>query len=75
MPDCQRMSGCIFVKNGLNAEPQDPTAIEMIETFCKGDNTSCARNMIASTLSPADVPTEMQPVDADWAQEIIAECE
>jgi hypothetical protein len=69
------MSGCIFVKNGLKAVPQDQTAIEMIETFCKGDNTSCARNMIAGMLSPADVPTDMTPTDANWAQEIIAECE
>ncbi len=41
----------------------------------KGDNTSCARNMIAGMLSPADVPAAMLPTDADWAQEIIAECE
>lgn len=75
MPDCKRIDGCIFVKNGLAAEDTDAELTDMIETFCRGDNTSCARNMIASMLSPADVPAVMLPTDVEWAQEIITECE
>jgi len=75
MPDCKRIEGCIFVKNGLAEEDIDSEVMEMIEMFCRGNNTSCARNMIASMLSPADVPTTMLPTDVEWAQEIIAECE
>ena len=71
MADCPSLAGCIFFNDKM--EQKLGMAELYKKRYCKGDNTKCARFMVASTLGKGTVPSSLYPNQTDVAQKLIAE--
>jgi hypothetical protein len=68
MANCGRLSRCSFV-NSLKYLPK--TAAHLLATYCRGDNTNCARLLVLSKgLKP---PDDLLPNEKDEAARLVAE--
>jgi hypothetical protein len=70
MADCECLPGCLFFNNKMSDMPV--TAERLKNHYCKGDNTECARHMIAVTKGKAAVPIDMFPQNIDRAKAMLA---
>lgn len=69
MPDCPRIGDCPFFADRLNNMPV--LAEQMKKKYCKGDNSNCARHIVASKLGRELVPADLFPAHTDRAQKLI----
>jgi hypothetical protein len=69
MADCDCLQGCIFFNDKMAEIPV--TAERLKARYCKGDNTECARHMIAVAKGKSVVPTDLFPHDIERAKKIL----
>jgi hypothetical protein len=66
---CQLLSTCIFFNDRM---PNMPGMVELYKSsYCKGDNSFCARYRVFSAIGREGVPADMFPNDRDRADRII----
>ena len=69
MVGCALLPGCIFFNDKM---ANMPGLAELYKsTYCKGDNSTCARYRVFSALGREKVPADMFPNDLDRANTII----
>jgi len=68
--ECPYLETCIFFQDKMNNMPA--TANVMKKRYCLGDNSQCARFMVAQALGRAKVPTDMFPNQYDKAKKLIS---
>lgn len=71
MADCECLPGCIFFNDKMTDMPV--TADRLKKHYCRGDNTDCARHMIAVTKGKAAVPIDLFPHDVEKAKAFLAQ--
>lgn len=71
MADCELLKGCLFFNDKMK-EDSGMGAIYK-NKYCLGDNSECARYMVASTLGREKVPITLYPNMVEKANAIIAE--
>ena len=70
MADCELLKGCLFFNDKM---PLDSAMGRIYkQKYCTGDNSICARYMVASQLGRDKVPATMYPNMADQAKVLIA---
>ncbi len=69
MADCELFKGCIFFNDKMPIEKGIGSLYK--KNFCQGDNSSCARYMVAEKLSREKVPRDLYPNMQERANEII----
>lgn len=69
MADCPSLPKCPFFNDSMATKPA--TAEMMKNSYCRTDNTHCARWMVAQALGKAAVPMNLFPAQADRAEQII----
>jgi len=67
--ECPSLRTCPFFNNKMKDMPA--TAELMKKRYCLGDNTECARFMVASRLGKEKVPIDLFPGQTDRAMEIL----
>ncbi|MDX9800558.1 MAG: hypothetical protein RBT69_04390 [Spirochaetia bacterium] len=70
MADCELLKGCLFFNDKMPADSGMGTIYK--KKYCLGDNTKCARFMVAKSLGREKVPTNLYPNMYDRANELIA---
>jgi hypothetical protein len=70
MADCEKLPACPFFHDQLPDMPE--IADRLKAAYCRGDNSECARYMVASTIGPSHVPANLFPRHVFRAQKIIA---
>ncbi len=70
MPECALLPTCLFFNEKMKDMPS--LANVMKETYCKGDNSNCARYMVFMALGREKVPSVLFPNQVEKAKEIIA---
>ena len=70
MSDCECLKGCPF----FNGKMDDTKGIGAIykKKYCLGENSECARFMVAKSLGKEKVPATMFPNMVDKAKEMLA---
>ncbi len=70
MAECELLGGCLFFNNKM----PDTSGLGAIykKKYCLGDNSECARYIVAKKLGRDKVPTDLYPNMKDRANEIIA---
>jgi hypothetical protein len=69
MPDCAKLSKCIFFNDKMK---NTPSIAELIKKqFCRGDFQKCARYIVGARLGPDKVPNDMFPINIERAMELI----
>lgn len=65
--NCPSLAGCPFFNGRM-------PAVEAAQKnqFCLGDNSSCARFMVAKALGKDNVPSRLYPHQKEKAEELIA---
>lgn len=70
MADCECLSGCRFFNDKM---ANMPSISEMFKkSYCKGDNSKCARYVVFKALGRPKVPENLFPNQLDIAEHIIA---
>ena len=70
MADCECLEKCPFFNDKMQ---NMPAVAEMYkESYCKKDNSSCARYMVFKTLGRDRVPADLYPNNVDLAREILS---
>ena len=69
MADCPSLPKCPFFNDSMATKPA--TAEMMKNSYCRTDNTHCARWMVAQALGKEAVPMNLFPAQADRAEQII----
>lgn len=67
MADCERLKSCPFFNTQLAHFPR--TAEELKLSYCLGDNSTCARHLVA--LAGLPVPPDLFPNEADRAEKML----
>jgi hypothetical protein len=70
MADCEFLNGCPFFNDKLPMEIGLGALFK--KRYCQGDNSECARYMIATTLGRGKVPGDLFPNMLDKAKKLIA---
>lgn len=70
MADCELLAGCLFFNDKMPMESGLGALFK--KNYCQGDNSKCARFMVANTLGRAKVPTSLYPNMFDEAEQLIA---
>jgi hypothetical protein len=69
MSDCNLLATCIFFNDKMAAMPG---MAELYKTsYCRDDNSKCARFRVFSALGREKVPADLYPNDLDVANQII----
>ena len=70
MADCELLKGCLF----FNDKMPEETGLGALykKNYCQGDNSKCARFVVAKALGREKVPTNLYPNMLERANEIIA---
>ena len=73
MADCELVGGCLF----FNDKMKDTEGLGSLykKKYCIGDNSECARYMVAKALGRPAVPTTLYPNMTDKANNLILEAE
>jgi hypothetical protein len=70
MANCELLEKCIFFNDKMGNRPG---MAEMYKkTFCRGDNSTCARHMVVEAMGRDKVPPNLFPNQADEAKKIIS---
>lgn len=73
MSDCVCLPKCPFFFDKMSSMP---TMAEMYkQSFCQGDNSTCARFLVFSRLGSGSVPIDLYPNDMERAEQFVAEQE
>jgi len=67
--DCEFLEKCLFFNDKLENMPK--AADMMKKMYCKWNYKKCARRVIATTLGPSAVPTDLFPSDQNRSSEIL----
>lgn len=70
MIDCPSLPKCVFFNDRMSRTPA--TAESMKKRYCRGDNSQCARWMVASAKGGAAVPGDLYPNEHDRAAALTA---
>ncbi|MBI5086421.1 MAG: hypothetical protein HZB13_17735, partial [Acidobacteria bacterium] len=62
--------GCIFFHDKMADMPAMSEIFK--DTYCRGDNTSCARHVVFQALGRGNVPRDLYPNDNDRASDLVA---
>ena len=71
MADCELLKGCLFFNDKMSME--EGLGAIYKKNYCQGDNSKCARYMIANKLGREKVPIDLYPNMYDRASKIITE--
>jgi hypothetical protein len=71
MAECPSLSTCPFFNDKMANMPGKTISIK--KKYCLGNNSICARYMVASKLGKEKVPSDLFPEDVDRANEILDE--
>lgn len=69
MPDCPSLIKCPFFHDHMETKPA--MAELMKKSYCQGDNSHCARWMVATTVGKEAVPGNLFPNQVDRAKDIL----
>lgn len=70
MADCESLPHCHFFNNRQICET--PGLVDLLKArFCHGDNSECARYIIAQRLGEEKVPKDLFPSHSVRAEEIL----
>jgi len=69
MAKCDLIETCIFFNDQMQNMPS--TAAVYKELYCEKNFDRCARLMIVKTLGRGQVPKDLFPNQAEWAEAII----
>ncbi len=69
MAECVCLPRCPFFNDRMGDMPA--TAQLMKKRFCLGEQTTCARFMIFSTLGSENVPMDLYPTQVERARELL----
>ena len=69
MPDCELLKGCLFFNDKMPLEVGMGKIFK--EKYCQGDNSICARYMVAKSVGREKVPQNLYPNMKDKANEIM----
>jgi hypothetical protein len=69
MADCELLKGCLFFNDKMPMESGLGAMYK--KKYCQGDNTDCARFMVAKALGREKVPLTLFPNMADEARAMI----
>lgn len=70
MAECPSLPKCPFFNDHMAQRPA--TAEIMKQSYCRGDNSRCARWMVASALGKPAVPVNLFPNQVEQARALIA---
>ena len=71
MSICELLSRCKFMKEGFDGDHK--TRDRYKRSYCRGDNTHCARYMVYISCGSGAVPGDLQPYQSEKARIIIKE--
>ncbi|MCK4790302.1 MAG: hypothetical protein KAV87_41580 [Desulfobacteraceae bacterium] len=71
MTDCEYLAGCPFFNDNMTNMPT--TADRLKRKYCKEDNSTCARYVIATKLGKPKVPRDLFPNDEKRTKVILEE--
>lgn len=69
MSRCERLDKCPFYQGKMDME--SGLGAMYRKKYCEGDNTTCARNMLATQISPSVVPITLYPNMVEKAEQLI----
>ena len=69
MSDCELLTGCLFFNDKMPMESGLGALFK--KNYCQGDNSKCARYMVAKKLGREKVPTNLYPNMYDEATQLI----
>jgi len=70
MADCELLNGCLFFNDKM---PEDSGMGAIYKKkYCNGDNSNCARYLVAQKLGKENVPANLYPNMTEKAFQIIA---
>lgn len=72
MADCEFLKGCLFFNDKMSIN-EGLGAIYKVR-YCQGDNTKCARYVVAKKLGREKVPTDLYPNMIERADGLIVKC-
>jgi len=70
MADCELLAGCLFFNDKMSMEEGIGALYK--KNYCQGDNSKCARYMVAKSLGREKVPNDLYPNMHQEAEELIA---
>lgn len=70
MAECECLEGCPFFNDTMAGMPA--TAKLYKKTYCKGDNSQCARYMVFKALGRENIPQDLYPNDVAGAKAVLA---
>ncbi len=69
MADCELLAGCLFFNDKM---PDDKGVGALFKQgYCRGDNSKCARYVVAKRLGREKVPANLYPNMLERARHII----
>jgi hypothetical protein len=68
---CELLEGCIFFNDKMDIESGLGKLYK--QRYCEGDNTICARYIVASKIGRQHVPVNLYPNMHEQAEEILKE--
>lgn len=71
MADCELLKGCLFFNDKMPSDSGMGTIFK--KKYCLGDNSTCARHIIATKLGRDKVPANLYPNMTEKAQQIFSE--
>jgi len=69
MAECKSLSTCPFFNDQMANMPGKTVMIK--KKYCLGNNTQCARFIVAGKLGKENVPSDLYPDDLERADEIL----
>ena len=69
MNNCELLDGCLFFRDKMPLEYGLGALYK--KRYCLGDNTKCARYMVAKAIGREKVPTDLYPNMDDSAQKLL----
>lgn len=71
MADWEFLPRCAFFHNRMEQMPASAEVIKL--RYCKGDNATCARYMVAKGLGREKVTADLFPIQLERAKELLAQ--
>lgn len=71
MADCELLEGCLFFNDKMSVD--EGLGAMYKNRYCQGDNSQCARYVVAKKLGREKVPANLYPNMLDKANELIAQ--
>jgi len=69
MADCESLKGCIFFNDKMPIDKG--VGLLFKKNYCQGDNSKCARYMVAKKLGKEKVPQNLYPNMVEKAKELL----